>query len=259
MVSIFSLMFGAYSVGIANQYMGNIGKARVSSKRLLTEITQKSKIEIDPKNPLTNISTLKPNLTGRIEFKNVFFRYEGRKKWVLKNLNLVIESNKSHALVGILGSGKSKIMELLLRFYDIQKGKILFENYDIRTIDVKHLRSFFGRVSQELSLFNGTIEYKIKYNKKISDEYILQACIKSNAMEFINKIDNKLKFIVGNRGEKLSGGQKKRICIARCLVRKPSIFLFDETTSALDNICQSLVQKSIEELSKNSISNYYCS
>ena len=254
MVSIFSLMFGAYGAGVANQYMGNIAKARASSKRLLTEITHKSKIEIDPKNSLTNISTLKPNLTGRIEFKNVFFRYEGRKNWVLKNLNLVIESNKSHALVGISGSGKSTIMELLLRFYDIQKGKILFDNYDIRTIEIKHLRSFFGRVSQELTLFNGTIEYNIKYNKEISEENILQACIKSNTMEFINKIDNKLKYNVGNRGEKLSGGQKQRICISRCIVRKPIIFLFDEATSALDNLGQLIVQKSIEELSKNSTS-----
>ena len=255
MIAMFGLMFGAYGAGMANQFMGNIGAAQASSKRVLTEITEFSKIEIDPKNPPLNTqSTLKPNLTGRVEFKNVYFRYKGRKNWVLNNLNFVIEKNQSHALVGSSGCGKSTIMQLFLRFYDIQKGQILFDDFDIRTIDIKHLRSIFGRVSQEPSLFNGTIEYNIKYNREIENKNVEESCLKANAMEFINKTDDKFKYNVGNRGEKLSGGQKQRIAIARCLVRKPNIFLFDEATSALDNLSEEIVQKAIEEISKGTTS-----
>ncbi len=114
---------------------------------------------------LTNQATLLPELTGDITFKNVYFQYKGRKTYAIKNLNLKINAENSHAFVGGSGSGKSTIFQLLLRFYDVTKGEILFNKYDIKSIDLKHLRSKFGNVRQDPSLFNGTIEYNIKYDK----------------------------------------------------------------------------------------------
>lgn len=134
----------------------------------MLEIAEESKIEKDPLNPDTNgrsIATQKPELTGLITFKNVYFRYKGSKNYTLKNVNCTINAKEAFALVGGSGSGKSTMVSLILRFYDVTKGQILFDDYDIKTIDLVHLRESIGVVSQEPLLFNGSIRYNIEYNK----------------------------------------------------------------------------------------------
>ena len=258
MTAMFALIFGAYGAGMANQFLGSIGAAKASAIKILKEIGTPSKIESDPQNPDQNINgynELTPKLEGNIEFRNVSFHYKGRKNWVLKKLNLKIDANKSHALVGASGCGKSTIMQMLLRFYDPNKGAILIDGYDIREINLKYLRSLFGTVRQEPSLFNGTIAYNIKYNQtNVSYEDMKTAAIQANALEFIESTPEGFDRDVGNRGEKLSGGQKQRIVIARVISRKPQIYLFDEATSALDSKSEEIVQQAIEKLSEQKTS-----
>jgi ABC-type multidrug transport system fused ATPase/permease subunit len=143
-------------------------------------------------------------------------------------------------------------MQLLLRFYDPQRGTILIDGVNIKDMDIGYLRAIFGIVRQEPTLFNGTIEYNVKYNSnEISDGDMRKACDAANAMEFIDNTPDGFKRDVGNRGEKMSGGQKQRIAIARVLVRNPKILLFDEATSALDSQSEGVVQQALEEISKN--------
>lgn len=258
LTAMFSLIFGAYGAGMANQFLGNIGEAQASAIKILKEVETQSKIEADPINPKQNANgynELKPNLEGNIEFRNVSFHYKGRKNWVLRNLNLKMDANKSYALVGASGCGKSTIMQMLLRFYDPDKGSILIDGYDIREINLQYLRSLFGTVRQEPSLFNGTIAYNIKYNmNNITLDNMRNAALQASAIEFIDSVPEGFERDVGNRGEKLSGGQKQRIAIARIIARKPNIYLFDEATSALDSKSEEVVQQAIENISKDTTS-----
>lgn len=255
MTCMFAVIFGAYGAGMANQFLGNLTEARDSAKVIIGEIDTPNSIEVDPQNPqrtLLKIGTYVPQqVVGSITFQNVYFRFPRFETMVLKHLNLVIEPNKSHALVGPSGSGKSTIMQLLLRFYDPTHGAILLDGVDIRDYDLAFLRSIFGIVRQEPTLFNGTIEYNLKYNHPdIQPEQITQALQMSNSFEFVMNEADKLSRDVGNRGEKLSGGQKQRIAIARAILRNPRIFLFDESTSALDSQSEEIVQRAIEHVSR---------
>lgn len=156
------------------------------------------------------------------------------------------------AIVGASGAGKSTIFQLLLRFYDINRGQILIDGYDIRAIDLEHLRSFFGLIKQEPELFNGTIRYNIKYNRdQATEEEIRKVCEISNSEEFIKLHEEGINRDVGNRGDVLSGGQKQRVTIARVLLRNPRVFLFDEATSALDSNSEIVVQRAIEKIWEN--------
>lgn len=137
----------------------------------------------------------------------------------------------------------------MLRFYDPQEGNITIDGIDIKEIDLKHLRSFFGLIKQEPEVFNGTVKYNIVYNEKEPSEYkIREVTDIANATEFINEHPDKLKRDVGNRGDALSGGQKQRLTIARVLQRNPKVFLFDEATSALDTNSEKQVQNAIEKI-----------
>ena len=191
-----------------------------------------------------------PPLIGNIEFKNVWFRFPTRKTFTLKNLNLIWEAGSNCGMVGTSGSGKSTIFQLLLRFYDPQQGTITIDGIDIKTIDLAHLRSLFGLIKQEPEIFNGDIEYNIRYNlTQEKESYTLnKASEMANASEFIVEHPDKFKRDVGNRGDALSGGQKQRITIARVLMKNPKIFLFDEATSALDTNSEKLVQDAIDKI-----------
>ena len=137
--------------------------------------------------------------------------------------------------MGSSGCGKSTVLQLLLRFYLFQKGNIYIDGIDIREIDLYHLRRQFGTVIQEPVLFNGTIEYNVRYNELQKSEKDLELATKqANAYDFIVGHEDGFKRNVGNFGEEMSGGQKQRISIARCIVRRPRVYLFDEATSALD-------------------------
>jgi ATP-binding cassette subfamily B (MDR/TAP) protein 1 len=253
-IAMFCIMFGAMGTGMASQFMSTAGEAKIASEKILTELNSDSIIETDPMYPDLNSNSrarLKPITVGKIEFKEVDFTYKNRKNKILNKLNILIQPNQTTAFVGSSGCGKSTIMQMLLRFYDPQNGSILIDDVDIRDFDLPYLRSIFGMVRQEPTLFNGTIEYNVRYNcPNISSKEIREACEAANALDFINDTPDGYQRDVGNRGEKMSGGQKQRLAIARILVRKPKILLFDEATSALDSQSEAIVQKALEEISK---------
>ena len=185
---------------------------------------------------------------GDIEFKHVDFWYEEGKQ-ILKNINFRLESGHSIAIVGPSGSGKSTIVNLIPRLYDVREGSVTFDRNDVRDLKLSFLRSHVGVVSQETYLFNGTIRDNLLYAKPDATEAeLLSACARANILEFIEKQEKGLDALVGNRGLKLSGGEKQRISIARVLLKDPTVLIFDEATSALDSISEKKIQEAIDPL-----------
>ena len=186
-----------------------------------------------------------------ITYKNVSFEYEENKP-ILKDINLNIKKGQTVAFVGASGSGKSTIANLILRFYDVNSGEILIDGTDIRNITLESLRDKIGVVSQDVFLFNDSIRYNIAYGKlDATDEEIEIAAKAANAHKFISKMPDGYKTLIGERGMKLSGGEKQRIAIARAMLKNPPILVLDEATSALDSESEKLVQEAIETLMKN--------
>lgn len=168
---------------------------------------------------------------------------------ILKGLSLELESKKTIALVGQSGSGKSTIIGLIERFYDPVKGSITIDNRDIKEFNLRKLRSQIALVSQELTLFAGTIRDNIVYEaKEASEEEIRRAAHLANAHEFISSMKDGYDTNCGERGVQLSGGQKQRIAIARAILKNPLILLLDEATSFLDSVSENLVQEALEKM-----------
>ena len=184
-----------------------------------------------------------------IVFKNVNFAYEGKTdKRIIKKIDLVIKSGETIGMIGPTGSGKSTLVNLIPRLYDISDGKLTIGGVDIKNIDIHQLRENIGISLQEQVLFAGNIAYNLRYGKKdATEEEMLEACQLSCAWEFISRYENKFKTAVEQRGKNFSGGQKQRICLARTLIRKPRILILDDTTSALDVITEKKVQKNIAD------------
>ncbi|MBE5826154.1 MAG: ABC transporter ATP-binding protein [Butyrivibrio sp.] len=197
----------------------------------------------DPENP-TN-----PNLRhGNIVFDHVNFSYDGSKE-ILKDISFTLKNGDCIAIVGPSGSGKSTIINLIPRLYDVGSGRIKWNGIDVRNMSLDHLRAGIGVVSQENYLFNGTIRENLLYAKPdATEEDMIEACKKANIYDFIEKQEKGLDAMVGNRGLKLSGGEKQRIAIARVLLKDPALFIFDEATSALDSISESRIQEAIEPI-----------
>jgi subfamily B ATP-binding cassette protein MsbA len=190
------------------------------------------------------------NLNDSIEYKNVSFAYE--EKEVLKNISLKIEKGKTIALVGQSGSGKTTFVDLLPRFYDVNKGEILIDGTDIRQLKLHDLRNLMGNVNQEAILFNDTIYNNIAFGvESASKESVINAAKVANAHNFIMETENGYNTIIGDRGSKLSGGQRQRLSIARAILKNPPILILDEATSALDTESEQLVQDALEKLMKN--------
>lgn len=188
------------------------------------------------------------NLKGDVDFQNVVFNYQSGKK-VLENINFTIKSGEVVALVGESGVGKSTLVDLLSGYNFPTKGKVLIDNIDIRRLDLSFLRSQIAIVPQEVVLFNESIKTNIKYgNFKASDEQVKEAARKAHAQSFIEKFPKKWNQLVGERGIKLSVGQKQRIAIARAILRDPKILILDEPTSALDAQSEKIIQTALEEL-----------
>ena len=184
-----------------------------------------------------------------IVFKNVNFTYEGKTdKRIIKKIDLVIKSGETIGIIGPTGSGKSTLVNLIPRLYDISDGKLTIGGVDIKNIDIHQLRENIGISLQEQVLFAGNIAYNLRYGKKdATEEEMLEACQLSCAWEFISRYENKFKTAVEQRGKNFSGGQKQRICLARTLIRKPRILILDDTTSALDVITEKKVEKNIAD------------
>lgn len=185
---------------------------------------------------------------GRIEFQNVWFAYKGE-NWVLKDVSFTVEVGENIALVGHTGSGKTTVTNLLMRFYDVQKGKILLDGVDVRDWNLEDLRSNFAVVLQDVFLFSGTVENNIRLgNKEIGRDRIEWASKEVHADEFIRKLDGDYEFKVRERGAGLSVGQKQLISFARALAFDPKILILDEATSSIDTETEQLIQQAVERV-----------
>ena len=186
-----------------------------------------------------------------ITFENADFSYKDSDEKVLKNINLVAKKGETVALVGNSGGGKSTLVNLIPRFFDVTGGKITIDGIDVKNYKIKSLRKKIGIVPQETFLFGGTILENIRYaNQNASVEEVVEAAKMANAHEFIEKLEQGYETEIGERGIKLSGGQKQRISIARAILENPQILILDEATSALDNESEQLVQDALEKLMK---------
>ncbi|MBP3838837.1 MAG: ABC transporter ATP-binding protein [Prevotella sp.] len=222
----------------------NIPKGLASMERI--DNILKAQVNIcDPTAP----RQLENGFQHTIEFRNVSFRYN--EKWVLRNINLKIEKGKTVALVGQSGGGKSTLVDLIPRFYDVQEGEILIDGINIRDLRIRDLRSLIGNVNQESILFNDSFKANITFGvEKATQEEVEKAAKIANAHEFIKNSEQGYDTNVGDRGGRLSGGQRQRVSIARAVLKNPPILILDEATSALDTESERLVQDALERLMK---------
>ncbi len=220
-------------------------RSMASTKRILDLLDTKKTI----KNHKNGISL--ENYNEDILFNNIQFSYSD-KSTLFNNLTFKIDKNSLVGIVGQTGAGKTTIIKLLLRFYDPLNGKIKIGNKNIKEILLKDLRENIGYVSQEIFMFDGTIEDNIAYPNKHHDiNNVIEAAKQSQAHEFIEKLPNGYQSLIGERGQKLSAGQKQRIAIARAIYKNPPILILDEATSAVDNQTELLLQKALNIISKN--------
>jgi len=217
-----------------------------AASRIMPIIDQKNKI-----NEIESAIPIKIN-NSTIKFKNVDFSYEPEEETTLKSINLKFDGGKMTSLVGHSGSGKSTILNLIPRIYEIQPGDILIDNQSIYQITIKSLRNEISMVSQETTLFDDTIKNNIKYGREnATDEEVFKASKLSYCDEFINNLPDKFDTIIGENGVRLSGGEKQRLSIARAMMKKSSIILLDEATSSLDSETESKIQDALIILTKN--------
>ena len=187
---------------------------------------------------------------GELSFNHVYFQYSEGKP-ILKDISFTVPARNMTAIVGASGAGKSTITNLVMRLYDVADGSVTIDNVDVRDLDLECLRRNVGMVTQEAYLFNGTIRSNLLYAKAdATDEELIKACKKANIYDLIAGLSDGFDAIVGNRGIKLSGGERQRLSIARVILKDPQILIFDEATSSLDSISETLIQEAIEPLFK---------
>ena len=226
----------------------NIQVDWMRSMALFNRIFEYFDMKVEIENPEDAIT---PEIsTGEVEFSHVNFSYDSERQ-ILKDISFHLESGHSVAVVGPSGSGKSTIINLIPRLYDVGSGTVTFDGVDVRKLDLTYLRTHVGVVSQETYLFNGTIRENLLYAKDdATEEEMIEACKKANIYDFVKNQETGLDTMVGNRGLKLSGGEKQRLSIARVLLKNPTLLIFDEATSALDSISESKIQEAIEPIIK---------
>jgi len=188
-------------------------------------------------------------VNSNIEFRNVKFAYRGRDS-VLDGVSLKVERNKMTAIAGTSGSGKSTIVNLLLQLYAVDKGDIYIDNMSIKEYNVPSILEKIGYVDQETFVYNASVKDNIAFGKEYPMPEIVEAAKLANAHEFIQQLPEGYGTLVGDRGMKLSGGEKQRIAITRAMIRKPEILILDEATSALDNVSEKVVQEAIDKVAQ---------
>ncbi len=239
-VVLFSMMQPIKSLGDVNN---NIQIAVASGQRIFELMDNPPEVREDPR------AVSKNTFEQTIEYRNVFFKYPTSEDWVLNNINLAIHKNEKVAFVGSSGAGKTTIVNLLPRFYEVTRGEIRIDNIPIQKIKLKDLRRLMGIVTQDVILFNDTVANNIAYGMpEFSREEIIRAAKLANAYEFIMELPDGFDTLVGERGMRLSGGQRQRISIARAILKNPPILIFDEATSSLDSESEKLIQQAIEHL-----------
>lgn len=221
----------------------NIPKGLASMERVDKILMAESNIK-EPEHPV-HITDFK----SKIEFRNVSFKYD--QKWVLRNINLTIEKGKTVALVGQSGGGKSTLVDLIPRYYDVQEGEVLIDGVNVKDMGLHDLRSLIGNVNQEAILFNDSFRNNISFGvDNATQERIENAARIANAHDFIMESEHGYDTNIGDRGGRLSGGQRQRVSIARAILKNPPILILDEATSALDTESERLVQDALEHLMK---------
>ena len=241
-VALLVALFAAYEpVKKLGTAFGKLKQGEASLERIEYILEQEEDVA-DPEEPLPL-----DEVKGEIEFRDVWFRYD--EEWILRDLNLTAPAKAVTALVGASGAGKSTMADLVPRFYDVQKGAVLVDGRDVRSVRKRELRSHVAIVSQRTFLFNATIEENIRLGRlDATPEDVREAARHAFAHEFIMEMEKGYDTIVGDRGIRLSGGQAQRIAIARAFLKKSPILILDEATSALDSESEELIQRSLEEL-----------
>lgn len=220
-------------------------RSLISARRVSEVLQTKNKIN-DPLEPVT-----KTDETGTIEFKNVCFRYKDAEEYVLKNINLKINKGETVGFIGSTGSGKSTLINLLLRFYDVSEGELLINGQNTKKYSLEDLHNLIGYAPQKAVLFSGTVSSNLKFGKRdASEEEMLEALKVADMDKFIKKQDDGLNYGVSQSGKNFSGGQKQRLSIARAIIKKPEFFIFDDSFSALDNKTDSKVRKNLAKYTK---------
>ena len=226
---------------IADQ-VNSIQRALTASERLYNLLDVKP--EVIDKEGAMEIDRFK----GKIEFRNVWFAYE-EENWILKDVSFVINPKETVAFVGATGAGKTTILSLIVRNFEIQKGQILIDDIDIQDIKVDSIRKAVGQMLQDVFLFSGTIKTNITlHDENITDEEVIKACDYVNASSFINQLPKKLDEEVIERGENFSAGQRQLLSFARCVVHDPQILILDEATANIDTETEVVIQDSLEKI-----------
>ena len=225
-------------------------RASISADRINEVLSTKARIK--------NGKVRKSEEIGTLEFKNVSFKYPDSDESVLENISFKANRGETIAIIGSTGSGKSTLVNLIPRFYDVTSGKILIDGIDIREYDLDSLHDRLGYVPQKAVMFNGTINYNVSYGKKsnyeITESKIKEAIEVAQAKEFVEKMPKKYESNIAQGGTNVSGGQKQRLSIARAIARDPEIYIFDDTFSALDYKTDYILRKELKEYTKDATS-----
>jgi ATP-binding cassette subfamily B protein len=220
-----------------------IPRASVAAGRIAEVLETESTID-DPKNP----KTLSEKVNGVIEFKNVSFKYPGAEEAMLKNISFTAEPGKMTAIIGSTGSGKTTLINLIPRLYDVTEGSITLDGIDIKDLSQHELREHLGYIPQKASLFSGDIISNLQFAKEnATDDEMKEAILIAQATEFVSEKEDGMKTHISQGGGNVSGGQKQRLSIARALVKRPKIYLFDDSFSALDFTTDRELRKSLKD------------
>ncbi|MBS4195270.1 ABC transporter ATP-binding protein [Lederbergia citri] len=223
-----------------------IPRAQASVKRINEVLNMEAEI-VDPENP-REIA----NMRGYVEFKNVSFRYEGAEKPVLENITFKAQPGETTAIIGSTGSGKSTLIKLISRFYDVEDGAVFIDGVNVNEMTQQALRNKIGYVPQQASLFSGTITDNLQYGKEdANDEEIMDALETAQAIDFVMEKEEGIHAKIEQAGANLSGGQKQRLSIARALIRKPEIYLFDDSFSALDYKTDAKLRAALKQITEH--------
>ncbi len=246
-------LFGTFAFALLKLLpkLSSVGSMLMNVSNWLPNLEAVQELLVDETyNKIKNGTAEFQQFKAAIDFRNVSFAYTGRES-TLTDISLVINKDSMTAIVGPSGSGKSTLADLLLRLYDVDKGEILIDGRNITNYDIATFLARVGFVGQETFVFNASVRENITFGHKYSDEEIISAARLANAHEFVERLPSGYDTVVGDRGLKLSGGEKQRIAIARAMIRKPQIMILDEATSSLDNVSEKIVQKAIDKVSES--------
>ena len=245
-------IFSQYSMHVVMSFMvismtlTMIPRGFVSAKRVNEVLDKETKIK-------DGFGNKDSKEVGTVEFRNVSFKYPGAEAYVLKDISFKVNKGDTVAFIGSTGSGKSTLINLIPRFYDVSDGKVLVDGIDVKFYKIEDLRKKMGYVPQKGVLFSGTIKSNILYGKEdASDEEISDALEIAQAKEFVDKLEDGINYSIAQGGTNVSGGQRQRLCIARAVVRKPEIFIFDDSFSALDYKTDKILRSVLKDKTKDS-------